>query len=307
MAAHRYWRIYVTASNGTTWHQAGSEMQMATILGGANVCTGGTAISSGDESSFPASNLFDGSTTNFHQWLGSTLPKWVGYDFGAGNAKDIVELRMRSHADWIDRMPSAFQFQYSDDGSTWTTLWTMNGQGGNWSAAAYTAFTGDMRYDDPGITARFWRVRATAAQAGNIFAAREIKMFLTGSSVNQCTGGSIFCSGVAGSAYPPSFAFDGNAGVSDNFWASAATLPTTAQWIGYKFSSAKSIASLAFTARDDLNQAPKDFVIEYWDGATFQTMATVTGAPAWANSETRTYSWAAPAVASARPQVFVCT
>lgn len=307
MAAHRYWRIYVTASNGTTWHQAGSEMQMATALGGANVCTGGTAISSGDEGSFPASNLFDGSTTNFHQWLGSTLPKWVGYDFGAGNAKDIVELRMRSHSDWVDRMPSAFEFQYSDDGASWTTLWTMNGQGANWSSAAYTTFTGNTRYDDPGIKACFWRVRATAVQAGNIFASREVKMFLPGSSVNQCTGGAIFASGIFGAQYAASYVFDGLVGNTDPFWCSSATLPSSAQWIGYKFSAPQGIGSIAFTARDDLNQAPKDFVIEYWDGTAFKTMATITGAPAWANGETRTYSWAAPQVDAARPQVFVCT
>lgn len=154
MTAHRYWRLYVTASNGSTWHQAGAELQLRLTRGGADQCAGGTPITSGDEGSYTAANLFDDDPATFQQWQGSALPKWVAYDFGAGNEQAIVELALFPHSSYADRMPKDFELQWSDDGIDWTPHLVVSEETG-WVAGAWRTF-----FHDPAVP-----TVATVAQA----------------------------------------------------------------------------------------------------------------------------------------------
>lgn len=137
---HLYWRIYVTASNGTNWHQGGSEWEMALTAGGADQCTGGTPFTSGDESGFEVANLFNNNTSDFHQWGGPTLPKYAGYGFATPKA--IRQLRMIPHNGYVDRMPKDFLIQYTDVYSTlladWTTVYTAVGVTWVWAWQSFT-------------------------------------------------------------------------------------------------------------------------------------------------------------------------
>jgi hypothetical protein len=128
---HRYWRVYITAATGTP-HLDTSEIEFRASVGGADQCVGGTAIYSNQTGGFEAAKAFDDTTsTTWYINQGTfALPQWIGYDFGAGNAKDVVEFALTC---WQPgESPKDFQLQYSDDGSTWTTKYTRANE--SWSA-----------------------------------------------------------------------------------------------------------------------------------------------------------------------------
>lgn len=137
---HRYWRINVSANNGSAGNVAIAEMELRASSGGADLTTPYPTLTSGDESSFPFINALDNNTSTFHQWLGATLPKYAGVDFGSAT-KDIVQISITAHMSYSDRCPKDFSIQWSDDGSTWTTAWSVTGQTG-WTSGQTRVFTG---------------------------------------------------------------------------------------------------------------------------------------------------------------------
>jgi hypothetical protein len=91
---------------------------------------------SGTASSNDGGSGWDGPAQAFDndpwtRWYnGNTHPSptgWLRYDFGSGNAPVIKRYTVNS-ADVVGRDPTAWQFQVSNDGSTWTTLDTESGQ-----------------------------------------------------------------------------------------------------------------------------------------------------------------------------------
>ena len=129
MAAHRYWRLYISETNGGT-SAVISELAMAETAGGANVCTGGTASASSVNASQFASLAFDGVVTPASSWQsafglygssGTGNTAWIQYDFNT-NPRDIVEIKI-TFATGISNLnlaPKAFSLYYSDDNITWT-------------------------------------------------------------------------------------------------------------------------------------------------------------------------------------------
>src|SRR5574337_1018158 len=119
MAAHRYWRLYITATNGNAYTSL-TGFILATSVGGASVASGGTASASSTGFGWVASNAFDGSTAEpgWHSGTAGfpTTPEWLQYDFGAGNAKDIVEFGIcsRNAADAASQSPRDCTLQFSD-------------------------------------------------------------------------------------------------------------------------------------------------------------------------------------------------
>ena len=124
MAAHRYWRLYISETNGGT-SAVISELAMAESAGGANVCTGGTASAS--SAGTPASMAFDGVLTAANTWhseyglfnIGGTA--WIQYDFNA-SPRDIVEIKITfaTGISNVNLAPKAFSLYYSDDNLNWT-------------------------------------------------------------------------------------------------------------------------------------------------------------------------------------------
>jgi hypothetical protein len=127
-----------TVANGTTYHY----VVIATNSAGAssnspedsatpfqppvNVALGGTATASA-EGTGPG-EAFDHNiwTRWFNHDKGAT--GWVQYDFGHGRKKTITRYSVASAADVPERDPRDWQFQGSNDGTTWTTLDTQSGQ-----------------------------------------------------------------------------------------------------------------------------------------------------------------------------------
>ncbi|WP_049975589.1 RICIN domain-containing protein [Chthoniobacter flavus] len=125
-----YYVVQAKNSAGTSGNSPEFGAALLTPL--VNIAFGGTASSSvtGAPSweapaqafdSNPGSKWYNGNATN----PGPT--GWLRYDFGSGNAQVIKRYTVNS-ADVATRDPKDWQFQGSNDGSTWTTLDTQSGQ-----------------------------------------------------------------------------------------------------------------------------------------------------------------------------------
>ena len=122
MAAHRYWRIAVNQNNGSTQFVSLAELEMRIVAGGANQCTGGTAFASTVTAGWEAAKAFDGIKNQDAGWACASnhvASASVGYDFGSGNAKDIVEIAVTSRQINLDQQPSVFTLEASDNGLDW--------------------------------------------------------------------------------------------------------------------------------------------------------------------------------------------
>ena len=100
------------------------------IVKPGDVCNGGTAWGSCPRPGSPASAAFDDNLlyTSWESWLCAN--PYLSYDFGAGNEKTIVGYML---AIWLGKYPTAWHFEGSNDGSSWTTLDTRTGQ--SWSGS----------------------------------------------------------------------------------------------------------------------------------------------------------------------------
>lgn len=141
MAAHRYWRVYITANNGSVDYTYLTELEFRDSPGGSDQAVGGTGIASSVfDSNDREEKPYDGSDTSV--WMtaqGQVQPSWVGYDFGAG--VNVSEIAVTAYIDsYNDRMPKDFDVQYSDDGSSWTTAWSVTGETG-WGTTETRVFT----------------------------------------------------------------------------------------------------------------------------------------------------------------------
>lgn len=126
MAAHRYWRIYILES-AVGWTRI-CELELRASKGGSDETGSGTAADSSHFSSYVAAEAFDNDLSAAHSWVANNsgtinLNEWVSYDFGSGVTKDIVEIAITPWSGEYSRTPSKFALQYSDDNSTWYTLY----------------------------------------------------------------------------------------------------------------------------------------------------------------------------------------
>jgi hypothetical protein len=133
----QYWRVYVTAV-GSGDDTAIAELEMFTVSGGADQCTGGTASTS--NAGTPAANAFnDNPADAWESGAPNALPEWIGYDFGS--TKSIVEISITAPAASAASLtPTTFSVQQSPNGLSWTTFWT-NTVGSGWA-------NGEKRYYD---------------------------------------------------------------------------------------------------------------------------------------------------------------
>jgi len=92
----------------------------------ANLAFSGTATASTyTQSSEDPSHAFDGDPGT--KWFATAATGWLQYDFGANNAQTVKRYTVSS-ADVATRDPKDWQFQGSQDASTWTTLDSQSGQ-----------------------------------------------------------------------------------------------------------------------------------------------------------------------------------
>jgi hypothetical protein len=133
---HLHWRINIFANAGDASLLAISEIEMRATAGGADQCTGGTATASSATSGFEAPNAFDNSATT--RWSTAAGPNWIAYQFPS--AVDVAEYTIQAHETLPSRSPRDWQFEYSDDGVTWTPIEDRYGVTG-WTSGQIRTFT----------------------------------------------------------------------------------------------------------------------------------------------------------------------
>lgn len=146
---HQYWRIYVTANNGGAYTSLSEAWLMETPGGTDATSQLGSAMTAGTgicSSQYDSTNGCHRVWSNSYNdnWAtsnGNAVPSWVGYDFGS-NPVDIKEVMLRPHTNsgLENRSPRDFSIQYSDDGTTWSTAWSVTGETG-WTVGVNKIFT----------------------------------------------------------------------------------------------------------------------------------------------------------------------
>lgn len=137
MAAHSYWRLNISANNGDTAYIQFAELQFRATVGGADQCSGGTAIGSSAYSTTPFSQAFDDNTTTTWATDTNVLSGWIGYAFAA--PVEVLEYVVIAQSATLARSPKEWTLDYSDDGVTWTVLNALDGQTG-WTASQIRTF-----------------------------------------------------------------------------------------------------------------------------------------------------------------------
>jgi len=153
MTAYRYYKVeFPGGPQGGGNYYGVTACHLRTIPGGRNEAIGGTATAStyyASSSDYAAANAFD---SIFHKdnssraWVSdyeSGTP-WLKYDLGPGNAKEFVELMLRTRDVFTANTPSQFVVKGSDDDSTYTTLWSGTVPG----SAAETSYV----FTKPGVS-----------------------------------------------------------------------------------------------------------------------------------------------------------
>lgn len=275
MSAHRYWRIRGLTLNGSL--MAASDIEFHDVRGGVDltdaVGSGGALASSYYSApDYQPSNAFDGSTTSPWASSGSTAgAEWIGFDFGSGNAKDVVEIVYRARDD-TNQSPSRIAIEYSDDASTWVTKWKEVVS--LWSSYQVKVFQDNnllAAISDP-QTHRYWRIRGLALNSGGLMGASHIEMYETVGGTNVCTGGTAISSTMYSGSYLPQYPFDSS--FSGNAWVSSGGTDGV-EWIGYDFGSGndKAIIDIVYVGRDggSSSQSPWYVAIEYSDDGSAWT------------------------------------
>lgn len=152
MAAHRYWRLFVVDTQATSGFVQVAELQFREVAGVNQVPSGGVAIRSSvltSSATYQASNAFDGNNATY--WTSnSRANEWIGYDFGAGNEIEPVELLIGVSSSNLNYSPRHTAVEYSDDGVDWEVFCWVPAQTG-WTAnenrvIAISNNTGEIRY-----------------------------------------------------------------------------------------------------------------------------------------------------------------
>lgn len=150
----KYWRVYSSTDQGaaSSWWCLGY-LRFNTDSGWSDTL-GFTAISGGNLSGYPVANAFDPLLTESKRWIADTLPGWVGCNFDTPQIVTQVEITAHDVSAHMTQMPGEVLIEYSNDGSTWTTLETYN-PAGAWTASQVRTFSvqaGNTATERPALT-----------------------------------------------------------------------------------------------------------------------------------------------------------
>jgi hypothetical protein len=118
------WRVRITASSAasTTGY---SDVELRATNGGADQTSGGRALCHGNFSgSFPASNAFDGTTSEWVDTNGKRAGAWIGYRW-TGSLVTVAEVALTARNSPADNAGTAFSIdQFDFTTGTWTASFT---------------------------------------------------------------------------------------------------------------------------------------------------------------------------------------
>lgn len=128
----RYWRINISANDGSPSYFGLSELELRESIGGADA----TVAAEAHLRAYPSSIINGGNAGSLAfddsagtGWLSATaVPSWLKWDFGAGNAKTIRQISITGSWNVPSASPKDFTLEGSNDDSSWTTVLTVTGQ-----------------------------------------------------------------------------------------------------------------------------------------------------------------------------------
>lgn len=140
----RYWRIYMTATNGDSIY-CFQEVEIRGSVGGSDLTSpfSTCAASSTLGSPFFPSEAVDNNTTDDQQvWASATgSPQWWSVDLGSAQLVAEVAIMPQNNGSFgPGRAPQDFLIQRSDDNANWDTIKTVTGSTG-WTAGTYRTFS----------------------------------------------------------------------------------------------------------------------------------------------------------------------
>lgn len=122
--SHRYWRMNIAENFGAPYCSV-AELEFRESLGGSDATGSGTASASSSGNSTTPAGAFDNNSSVGWQWAAFAGSGWLAYDFGVGVSKDITQVALTMWPFIGDGAPKTWSLQYSDDGSSWTTSFTI--------------------------------------------------------------------------------------------------------------------------------------------------------------------------------------
>jgi hypothetical protein len=272
---HVYWRVLIRASFIIGTATSIQELEFLDVSG-TDLANGGTATASTSSGSNTPDKAFDNNQGTF--WTsggipsGAGAPEWLRYQFASAVAP--VAIRMTLNEATRNQAPGDFDVQYSDNGSSWTTVKTFTPSWYVNSAAdiiptlslPLAAATGYMN----------WRARVNGTQNGTPTSCASLEM-------HEAVGGADVTSSVQqhglysdwfSGPYYGFTAFDRNA---STFWAAANNPP--GNWLGNSMGRSVTIVEIAWQARPDSSytQSPTSVTMQATnDGATWVNLGTAT-------------------------------
>jgi alpha-L-fucosidase 2 len=153
---YRFYRLNITATSG-----AGSGVRLAEFQLWSHESSDTATASVDNPPSETAAKAFDGATSTKWYNTGAAASGWLQFQYGGGAAWPITQYALSSANDVSQRDPKDWQFQGSNDGSTWTTL---DMRSGETFASRYLKKT----YTVSNTTAyRYFRLNITANAGGS--------------------------------------------------------------------------------------------------------------------------------------------
>lgn len=136
---YRYWRVYWTGptQDGVNSSIAEIEFRSSVGVGVTNPPATGVAIGGDFDSGIVGyAKAFTNSAADYWAKNGSSWNglAWVGWDYGAGNTLNVVQVRLIAGPGTIAQgAPLSFKIEGSSNGSTWNTVKTVTGEA-NWGS-----------------------------------------------------------------------------------------------------------------------------------------------------------------------------
>ncbi len=124
---HRYWRLYVTETGVANWCAIG-ELELRTAEEGEDHSHLGLASASTTYSfyTYYPELAIDNNTGNAWVSTQAAGPWWWKLDFGP-LLREVVEINITPRGGGLyNQTPAVFDLQYSDNGSDWTTLFSVD-------------------------------------------------------------------------------------------------------------------------------------------------------------------------------------
>ncbi len=240
--------IYLVASAATDAHAAGTLLSQGKP----------TTASSTENAGTPASAATDGNTGT--RWSSAfSDPQWLQVDLGTTDT--ITEVSIN----WEAAFGKSFQIQTSNDGTTWTNIFTTTTGGGGLQDLTVSG------------TGRFVRMNGTVRGTQFGYSIWEFQVFGTvgtggtgtcNTATNAALNKPATASSTENASFPASNAFDGNTGTR---WSSAFSDP---QWLQVDLGTSQTICQVTLTWEAAF---AKSFQIQTSnDGTTWTNIFTTT-------------------------------